>query len=115
MPELTFKIARSDKGSQQSFQISVDDRMTVLDALFAIQRQQDPTISFRCACRVGMCGTCAMTINSMPRLACQTRAETLKADTITVEPLRNLPVLKDLIVSLEPFFDKWKRIRPALH
>jgi succinate dehydrogenase/fumarate reductase iron-sulfur protein len=116
MVELTFKIARSGvEKNQRVYKVVADNRMTVLDALFAIQREQDPSLSFRCSCRVGMCGTCAMTINWMPRLACQTRVETLKANTITVGPLHNLPVLKDLIVSLEPFFEKWKRIRPALH
>ncbi len=116
MTEITFRIARSGPlGSWQTFKVAADNRMTVLDGLFAIQRGQDPSLAFRCSCRVGMCGTCAMTINHMPRLACQTRVETLKARTVTVEPLHNLPVLKDLVVSLEPFFDKWKRVRPALH
>src|SRR5207249_3021706 len=116
MTEITFQIARSGpERNQQAYKVAADNRMTVLDALFAIQREQDPSLTFRCSCRVGMCGTCAMTINWMPRLACQTRVETLKAPTITVGPLHNLPVLKDLIVSLEPFFEKWKRIRPALH
>jgi succinate dehydrogenase / fumarate reductase iron-sulfur subunit len=116
MTEIRFQIARSGPPRKlQTFRLTADDRMTVLDALFAIQREQDPNLSFRCSCRVGMCGTCAMSINWMPRLACQTRVETLKADTVTVAPLHNLPVLKDLIVSLEPFFDKWKRVKPALH
>src|SRR5438105_9188732 len=116
MPEITVQIARSGPGpKQRAYQVAADNRTTVLDALFAIQREQDPSLSFRCSCRVGMCGTCAMTINWMPRLACQTRVEILKAKTITVAPLQNLPVLKDLVVSLEPFFAKWKRIRPALH
>src|SRR5205085_7413464 len=116
MTEITFQIARSGPERKlQAYKVAADNRMTVLDALFTIQRERDPSLAFRCSCRVGMCGTCAMTINWMPRLACQTRVETLEADTITVGPLANLPVLKDLVVSLEPFFDKWKRIRPALH
>ena len=56
-----------------------------------------------------------MRINWMPRLACQTRVETLKADAITIEPLSTLPVSKDLVVDLGPFFAKWKKVRPALH
>jgi succinate dehydrogenase/fumarate reductase iron-sulfur protein len=116
MAEITFQIARSGPDRKlQSFKVAADNRMTVLDALFAIQREQDPSLAFRCSCRVGMCGTCAMTINWMPRLACQTRVETLKSRTVTVGPLHNLPVLKDLVVSLEPFFERWKRIKPALH
>src|SRR5919197_1268680 len=115
MATYRIKLARSDPGAEKLFTLDLDSRMTVLDALFIIQREHDPSLSFRCSCRVGMCGTCAMTINWVPRLACQTRVETLKSKTVTVGPLHNLPVLKDLIVSLEPFFEKWKRIRPALH
>src|SRR2546421_5003817 len=99
----------------REYKLAADERMTVLDALFHIQRELDSSLAFRCSCRVGMCGTCAMMINWQPRLACQTRVETLDADSVTVEPLTHLPVIKDLIVSLDPFFDKWKRIHPALH
>lgn len=116
MPRITLKIARTEPQRKlQSYAVDADNRMTVLDALFAVQREQDPSLAFRCSCRVGMCGTCAMTINWMPRLACQTRVETLKADIVTVTPLNNLPVVKDLVVSLEPFFEKWKQVKPALH
>src|SRR5918996_1029176 len=108
-------IARSDPGSAQHFTLELDSRMTVLDALFIIQRGEDPSLAFRCSCRVGMCGTCAMRINWIPRLACQTRVETLQAESITIEPLASLPVAKDLVVDLGPFFAKWKKVRPALH
>src|SRR5215213_6763224 len=110
-----FRIARSSaSGVTQPFTVTLEPRMTVLDALVLIQRKQDPSLAFRCSCRVGMCGTCAMTINWQPRLACQTRVASLGSDTITVAPLEHLPVVKDLVVSLEPFFDKWKKVRPAL-
>ena len=99
----------------QQFPVPLEERMTVLDALFRIQRQQDASLSFRCACRVGMCGTCAMSIHGIPRLACKTRPLLLESQTVTIAPLPNLPVMKDLVVSLEPFFAQWKRIRPALH
>jgi succinate dehydrogenase/fumarate reductase iron-sulfur protein len=110
-----FKIARTDPGAVNVFSMQLDSRMTVLDALAIIQRKHDSSLSFRCACRVGMCGTCAMRINWMPRLACQTRVETLNAESIVIEPLAALPVTKDLVVDLGPFFAKWKKIRPALH
>lgn len=119
MQTYLFRIARSDSAGAaaitREFRVTLEDRMTVLDALFEIQRKQDPSLAFRCSCRVGMCGTCAMTVNWQPRLACQTRVATLNAERIVVEPLATLPVIKDLVVSLEPFFDKWKRIKPALH
>src|SRR5687768_11086468 len=111
------RIARSasngiSRGIEQ-FAVELEDRMTVLDALFRIQRGQDSSLSFRCACRVGMCGTCAMSINGIPRLACQTRARVLETPVIHVKPLANLPVIKDLVVSLDPFFEQWKRVKPA--
>jgi succinate dehydrogenase/fumarate reductase iron-sulfur protein len=111
-----FRIARSAaSGVSQPFSVTLEPRMTVLDALFLIQRKQDPSLSFRCSCRVGMCGTCGMSINHQPRLACQTRVASLKSDTVHVAPLPHLPVVKDLVVDLSPFFERWKRIRPALH
>jgi succinate dehydrogenase/fumarate reductase iron-sulfur protein len=115
METYRFKIARTDPGAANVFTLQLDSRMTVLDALFIIQREHDSSLSFRCACRVGMCGTCAMRINWMPRLACQTRVETLNAESIVIEPLAALPVAKDLVVDLGPFFAKWKKVRPALH
>jgi succinate dehydrogenase / fumarate reductase, iron-sulfur subunit len=115
MPTFTFRICRSDAKSDKKFQVEVEPRMTVLDGLFLIMKEQDPSLSFRCSCRVGMCGTCAMMINWQPRLACQTRLVTLKSDVIVVEPLNHMPVLKDLVVSLEPFFNQWRKVRPAMH
>ena len=115
----TFRIARSGAGGSLPggavFELPVSRRTTVLDALFEVQRRHDPSLAFRSACRVGMCGTCAIAVDGVPRLACQTRVENLPAGPITLEPLPHLPVLKDLIVSLEPFFEKWRAVRPALH
>ena len=119
MSEQTYRIrvARSASGGiatgTQSFDVTLEDRMTVLDALFDIQRRQDSSLSFRCACRVGMCGTCAISINGVPGLACRTRIQTLQSSTVTLRPLANLPVIKDLVVSLDPFFEQWKRVKPA--
>jgi succinate dehydrogenase/fumarate reductase iron-sulfur protein len=115
MATYRFKLSRTEQNAEKLFILDLDSRMTVLDALFIIQREHDPTLSFRCSCRVGMCGTCAMRVNWMPRLACQTRVETLNAKSIIIEPLATLPVVKDLVVDLEPFFAKWKKVRPALH
>lgn len=113
------RVARSDasgvpRGSQ-AFAVELEDRMTVLDALFSIQSNQDPSLSFRCSCRVGMCGTCAMYVNAVPRLACKTQVGRLGSPTVSVAPLPNLPVVKDLVVSLAPFFEQWKKVKPALH
>jgi succinate dehydrogenase iron-sulfur subunit len=119
MPSYTFEITRSDPGGtskeRQAFEFSLEERMTVLDALFEIQRKHDSSLSFRYSCRVGMCGTCAVYVNRVPRLACRTRVSTLASETVTVEPLPHLPVIKDLVVSMDPFFDQWRKILPAFH
>jgi succinate dehydrogenase/fumarate reductase iron-sulfur protein len=113
------RVARSTENGAPAdagtFEVQLEDRMTILDALFSIQREQDQSLSFRCACRVGMCGTCAMYINAVPRLACKTRVSQLNSEAVTIAPLPNLPVIKDLVVSLEPFFEQWKKVKPALH
>jgi len=85
----------------------------VLDALLRVRHQQDATLSFRYACRVGMCGSCAMMINGRERLACQTSISEL-GGTITVAPLCSLPVQKDLVVDMAPFFDTFRRVEAAL-
>nr|WP_276081776.1 2Fe-2S iron-sulfur cluster-binding protein [Methylobacterium sp. GC_Met_2] len=83
---------------------------TVLDVVTEIQRDQDPTLAYRFACRVGMCGSCGMTVNGRPRWTCRTRVATVAPDgELLLEPLRNLPVVKDLAVDMEPFFEKWRR------
>jgi succinate dehydrogenase / fumarate reductase iron-sulfur subunit len=121
MPIYSFRIARSGASAaagvtvNKSYSVELDERMTVLDGLFKIQREHDATLAFRCSCRVGMCGTCAMVVNYQPKLASQTRVATLDSNVVHVGPLEHLPVIKDLAVSLEPFFDKWKQIKPALH
>ncbi|MGH9524854.1 MAG: succinate dehydrogenase/fumarate reductase iron-sulfur subunit [Terriglobales bacterium] len=113
----TICISRSgadDRRTFQSYRIEPSPELTVLDALFAIQREQDPTVGFRCSCRVGMCGTCAIRINGVARLACKTRLTTLdpKADVVLM-PLSHFPVARDLAIQLDPFFEQWRKVRPA--
>ena len=93
-----------------SFEIETGPRMTVLDALVAVQSVQDATLSFRYSCRVGMCGTCALKVNGRPAWACRTLLGGL-GEEITLEPLTNFPVLSDLAVDMSPFFEKMKRAR----
>ena len=93
-----------------SFEIETGPRMTVLDALVAVQSAQDATLSFRYSCRVGMCGTCALKVNGRPAWACRTLLGGL-GEEITLEPLTNFPVLSDLAVDMSPFFEKMKRAR----
>jgi fumarate reductase iron-sulfur subunit len=84
---------------------------TVLDLVSYIQQRLDSGLSYRFACRVGMCGSCAMTVNGKPRWTCRTHVAKVAGagGTIEIAPLRNLPVIKDLACDLTPFFDKWAR------
>lgn len=94
------------------FQVPVFENMAVLDVVMHIQNYLDKTLSFRFSCRIGMCGSCAMYINGRPRLACRTQVSTLKTQNITIRPLPNFPIIRDLVVDMAPFFEKWKSIRP---
>jgi len=94
----------------QAYAVARRANQTVLDVVTEIQREQDPTLAYRFACRVGMCGSCGMTVNGRPRWTCRTRvAAVAEEGVLTLEPLRNLPVVKDLAVDMEPFFEKWRR------
>jgi succinate dehydrogenase/fumarate reductase iron-sulfur protein len=95
----------------QAFQVETFPRMSVLDALFAIQRDHDRTLAFRCSCRLGMCGTCAVIVNDREGLACQTLVERCGRE-ITLRPLNYLPVVKDLAVDMEPFFERYRAVKP---
>ena len=83
-------------GNYQAFEVPRHASQTVLDVVTHIQRVLDPTLAYRFACRVGMCGSCAMTVNGVPRWTCRTHVDKAleNGDEITIEPLRNLPVIK---------------------
>jgi succinate dehydrogenase / fumarate reductase, iron-sulfur subunit len=110
---VTLQIRRSEPSRWQAFEVPLGDRMTVLDGLFHVLREHDRSIAFRCACRAAMCGSCAMVINGSERLACRTSLAGLGKATVRVEPLRHLPVIKDLVVDLDPLFDKYAAVEPA--
>lgn len=102
-----------EQGEFQAFAVPRRTHQTVLDVVTTIQREQDSTLSYRFACRVGMCGSCAMVVNGRPRWTCRTRVnEVIRDDEpLRLEPLRNFPVVKDLAVEMTQFFDKWKGAR----
>jgi len=89
-------------GAFQEFEVPRRESQTVLDVVTHIQRALDPTLAYRYACRVGMCGSCAMTVNGAARWTCRTHVDKVAKDgRLTVAPLRNLPVIRDL-VAFEP-------------
>ncbi|MEJ2724540.1 MAG: succinate dehydrogenase iron-sulfur subunit [Deltaproteobacteria bacterium] len=96
-------------GHYDRFELDVEDETTttILDVLLRIQKEQDPSLSFRYACRVNMCGSCGMVINGREALACKTNVSDLNKETeITIRPLNHFPIIKDLVVDMEPFFKK---------
>ena len=96
-------------GKFQTFAIARREHQTILDVVTEIQREHDATLSYRFACRVGMCGSCAMVVNGRPRWTCRTRVrEVADGGRLRLEPLRNFAVVKDLAVEMTQFFDKWK-------
>ena len=110
--ELTVEIWRSNSGSGrfQTYQVPRAAKQTILDVVTYVQRELDSTLSYRYSCRVGMCGTCAMVVNDRPCWTCRTQASSYSEKKfIRIAPLRNLPPVKDLVVDMNPFFDKWQR------
>ena len=98
----------------QTFEVEVRRfRSVVLDALHAAKWRHDGTLTFRRSCAHGVCGSDAMVINGANMLACQALIEDL-GNTITVEPIRGLPVIKDLLVDMEPFFEQYRSVLPYL-
>lgn len=108
---LTVEVWRGDEnGSFQTFLVPQRDHQTVLDVVTFIQKQLEPTLAYRFACRVGMCGSCAMTVNGVPRWTCRTHVSRVSRDNrLKIAPLRNLPVVRDLVADMTPFFEKWRQ------
>ena len=100
------------EGSFQHFVVPRHASQTVLDVVTYIQRVLDPTLAYRFACRVGMCGSCAMTVNGAARWTCRTHVDKVyQKESLQLAPLRNLPVVRDLVTDMREFFDKWARAR----
>ncbi len=100
----------------QTYAVEATEGMSVLEAILSVFEGEDPTLSFRRSCRSSICGSCAMTINGFPRLACATQLkdEYLEGEDITIEPLANHRVIKDLVVDMTSFWKKIGRVTPYL-
>lgn len=119
MPEeyYEFEVWRGTDRKQGKFSVYRVPRnkiSTVLEGITYIIENLDPTLTARYACRMEICGSCSMEINGKPRMACSTIAEDLRSDRIKVEPLKHYPVIKDLVVDIEPFFDKYRSVKPYI-
>jgi fumarate reductase iron-sulfur subunit len=107
--ELTVKIWRGkEDGEFTTYRVPRLASQTVLDVVTYVQRELEPTLGYRFACRVGMCGSCAMTVNGVARWTCRTHVSKVERDgELEIAPLSNLPVIKDLACDMSEFFDKW--------
>src|SRR5499426_3596749 len=108
--ELTVSLWRgSQEGRYETYKVPSRENQTVLDVVTFVQRHLDPTLSYRFACRVGMCGSCAMTVNGRPRWTCRTHVSQVVEDgRLAIGPLGNMPIIKDLACDMAGFFEKWQ-------
>lgn len=102
---------KSSESFWQEFSVDIEPGMVVLDALHLIHDYQDGTLAYRYSCRGAICGSCAMRINGEAALACKAQIKNIvqDGDTIEIEPLLNMGVIKDLVVDQKPFFDEIKK------
>ena len=112
----TFKVTRFDPDHDelprtQTYEIPVRGDWKVLDALNYIKDEVDPSLSHRWSCRMAVCGSCGMQVNGEPKLTCKTALSDY-GDNVEIEPLANFPVIRDLVVELEGFMEKFKAVKP---
>ena len=112
-----FNPGKDDRPYFQEYTVEAGPNERLLDALMSVKRFQDGSLGFRKSCAHGVCGSDAMRINGKDGLACKTLIKEVaqkEGDTITVEPLRYLPVQRDLIVDQKSFFEKYRSVKPFL-
>ncbi|WP_457677697.1 succinate dehydrogenase/fumarate reductase iron-sulfur subunit [Thermovibrio sp.] len=121
--EVVFRIKRFNpkkdvKPYYQEYKLTVFKGMTILEALQVIKDQIDPTLSFRAFCRSAICGSCSIKVNGFPKLACKTQVfnelEKFKTGTLTLEPLDNMEVIRDLIVDWDAPLKRMEEMKPYL-
>jgi len=116
---ITLKISRynpeyDDSSIFMEFTVPCEKWTTVLDAILYVKKYFDHSVAVRYSCRQATCGSCGMVINGKPRLACFTKISELNSDVVTVEPMNNFPIIRDLVVKFERLFDTHHKIKPYL-
>ena len=119
MAEVTYRVRRFDPDKDdaphwEDYRIEATRGMTVLDGLWRIKESQSPSLAWRSSCRMGICGSCGMLVNGMAMLACNTQVDELGTDLITVAPLPNFDIIKDLVPDLTPMFATHTSLHPYL-
>src|SRR5438045_4998746 len=118
MPEFRLKIRRylPESGEApfwQEYTVDLDEHLSVLEGILSVKAHQDGSVGIRCSCRAAICGSCGVRINGQPGLACHTHlgkaVASARDGVIEVEPMGNMPVLKDLIVDMDQVH--WKKVQ----
>lgn len=95
----------------QTYRIPVHEDWKVLDAINYIKDNVDPSVSYRWSCRMAVCGSCGMMVDGEPKLTCKTALSNY-GDALTIEPLANFPIVRDLVVELDGFMHKFRSVKP---
>jgi len=109
-----FDPERDDAPEWQKYTVLVEPGMTVLDGLHQIKENQDASLSWRYSCRMGVCGSCAMLINGTPTLACNTQILDISNRILTLAPLPNFDIIRDLVPDLTPMFHNHIAVQPYI-
>lgn len=118
----TFRIRRFNPETSpsrpyfQEYKLDTDRADTVLDALIHIRETLDESLTLRCSCRGAICGSCSMRINGHAALACKTKVQVMASErgVVQVEPMKNMPVIKDLVTDMAGFWNKVRQVQPWL-
>ena len=116
---ITLRIARYNPSTDSApsfmeFSVPYERWTTVLEAILEVKKHFDHSVAVRYSCRQATCGSCGMMINGRPRLACFTKISELDSDVVTVEPMNNFPIVRDLAVRFERLFDSHHKVKPYL-
>jgi fumarate reductase iron-sulfur subunit len=118
MPErITLQVARyrpevESTATFQEYEVPCPKDWVILDGLNYVKDRLDGTLSYRWSCRMGICGSCGMTVNGEPKLTCATFLADYAPGPVRVEPLRNFPVIRDLVVEIGDFMRKLVTVQP---
>ena len=115
MSKRNFKIWRGDKnsGELQDYSVDIDKGMVILDVVHKVQVEHAGDLAARWNCKAGKCGSCSVEINGKPRLGCMTRLNEFdEKETITIEPLKTFPIIKDLVTDVSWNYEQNKKIKP---
>lgn len=107
-----YRPERESEPVNQSYQIPLRAEWTVLDGLNYVKDQLDGTLSYRWSCRMGICGSCGITVNGEPMISCATFLADYAPGPVQIEPLSNFPVIRDLIVDIDDFMGKLAKVSP---